>query len=255
MGEVLRYFIFIIIGLVVIFCVLFSDVYANSERTFLFQKIFKEDNYKYWTKLDGSIFCSEPVDTDSEYKRLQIIRSISFKVDIVYLTGVDLTQCAKYLPSFTETFHYYGLLIALDLEKEFSVKKIFSENFTEIKSEEYVRKFEDYSKASEWVSYIVVDNVIDGMTYSERRSLQVHLRDIFYKSFIGFRFTNTVKPTPEQKHPYRSNVSWNDFLPRDDDGDFVIVNFPVGDFRRTFIYSEEITITSNIDGQFLETKI
>ena len=70
-------------------------------------------------------------------------------------------------------------------------------------------------------------------------------------SFVGFRFQNNLRPTPENNHPIRNNVSWNEFVPKEDDGDFIITSFPVTGFKRTQVFTENIDL-QDCDGQVVE---
>lgn len=249
MSIILRYILFIILAASLFTGILFADTLRGNDKTFIVQKLFKQENFKYWAKLDGSSFCSKDFNySDST----PFSKYVGTKVNVIYLTGVDIKSCAEFIPKLADNFHFYGIQVALDLDAKFETKSVLAED-NSLKITDYLNQFKSLNSSSEWISYIVIDNVIQGLTFTERRSFQSELRDIFKKSFIGFRFTNDVSPTPDMKHPLRTSIDWNEFLPRDDDGDFVITTFPVGNFKRTSIISENIiAATDDVDGQFVE---
>lgn len=252
MGEVIRYIGFFVAAIIIAFAVLFSDSFVDRGSSYIIQSVFKAEDYKYWKKIDGSFFCQESSEQIESLRDAFLTEIQGEKVNIVYLTNVDVIQCSRYLEEIALKFQDFGVFFAIDLEKNFNSSSLFQNDFTVFNAENYISKFKDYSAAAGWISYIVVDDKSESMTFLERRQFLSLLRDVFTKSFIGFRFDNIVKPTPEMTHPLRKNTSWNQFEPKDEDGDFIISAFPVNELRRTAIYSENLAaITLGTDGQFL----
>lgn len=252
MGEVIRYISFIVVITLLGFSTLFADTFFQKNASYIIQPVLRDNNYKYWTEIDGSFFCQED-SPETELVQNQLLSKIpGSKANIIYFKKVDLIQCSRYLEKIQAKIQKYRVLIAISLDIDFKSSQLFTDNFKKFNPSEYLNKFKNYSKDTNWVSYIVVDDKDEAMTFNERREFQSGLRDNFPKSFIGFKFSSQIKPTPQMTHPMRETVAWNNFLPKDDDGDFIITDFPVDSFKRTQVFAQSPSaISPNCDGQFI----
>lgn len=222
------------------------DPNFSTARKSIIRPAIDAKSYKKWAKIDGTLFCKDFIDNDqSPYQKLQKI--VDSKVDIVYLTGVDVLSCKQYIQEISSIFHKYGLSLAMNIDSNPDIKAIKGDDLSGLNLDYYTSKLKDTNGITRFVSYLVFDDALSYFTYSERRQIQSHLRDIYTRSFIGFRFIKSVTPTLDNKNPNR-NIDWNEFLPKDDDGDFVITSIPVSGFKRTSVFTEDIMLQDR-DGE------
>lgn len=229
---------------------LFTLVFINSDfptsKRSVIRPAIDTKDYKIWAKMDGREFCKDSTANDqSPYKALG--KMVDAKVDIIYLTNVDVVNCGQYIQEISNKLYNYGLALAMNIDSNTDIKAIKGEDLSGLNLDYYTKKLKDTNGVTKLVAYLVFDDALSYFTFSERRQIQSHLRDIYTQSFIGFRFTKSVTATPDNKNPNR-NIDWNEFLPRDDDGDFVITSIPVSGFKRTSVFTENLVL-QNIDGE------
>jgi hypothetical protein len=219
------------------------------KRSSLIRPALNQETTTLWARVDGNIFCQASFDNESTTSLLK--KMVDSRIGIIYLVNVDIQTCSNYLQKIAEKLHQYDLLLAMNIGTDFDINQIYSNNYTVFNPDYFTTKLQDTKGVTDWVSYLVFDNALSYYTYAERREIQSRLRDIYDKSFIGFHFTMSVTPTPDNNHPIRQ-TAWNQFLPDDDDGDFIITSIPVTDFKRTIVISEGINIKS-AEGQLLDS--
>lgn len=228
--------------------VAFGDI--NYGDNVILRQAYRNPGYLFWTKIEGKDFCQ---NTD-ENKKSDILKTFAHaRVNVVYLENVDILTCKEFIPDIATLMHENGLLLAMDIIHDIDKSLLLGEGLDSLQTGFLDEKLKDVKDIDSWVSYLIFDNKQNLLTYSERRSIQIKLRDIFSKSFIGFRFFSNVSPTPENKHPMRQNIDWSDILPKDDDGDFIITPIPVSEFRRTLIITDNV-FSSNSNGQFINAE-
>jgi hypothetical protein len=175
------------------------------------------------------------------------------KTNVVYFQNVDLLECSDYIKQIAEQFHKYNLEIAFNLETKIEREKVFNADFTVINENYFKDKFQKTVFINDWVDYIVFDDAMQFMTFDERRHSQVLLRDIFPKPYLGFRFTKAENSNPDSTHAIRSDKTMKEFLPRDDDGDFIITSISYPKLKRTMIFIEDLSLDRiGADGEFLK---
>jgi hypothetical protein len=172
----------------------------------------------------------------------------------VYVTNSDIKNCKSFIPALAFQFHKRNFDIAINMDNEFNKDIYLNEERSGYKFSEYVSTFEQDGQVDDWINYIVIDNAFDFFDYKERRELVASLRDVFKKAYIGFRYDNSILLNPISKHPQRVDRTVNDFLPKEDDGDFIITQKISFDFVRTavIVMDPEIKGGRGIDGEFVK---
>lgn len=235
----------------ILFSVLLADSTFFHKDKFLIRPAFKSLDYKYWSKLDAKSYCANEPESTSKFLA-KVTEIAATKTNVLYLTNTDILACKDSLPGFADIAQSFGILLAMNLlESGIDSNAYFDESGT-LKLSYFTDKFKDQGSISEWVSYFVFDNAMEKLTFSERQLIRVELRNIFRKSFIGFRFDPKFGPTPENTNPNRKEKQWDEFLPKDDDGDFIITTLPVKDFKRTLVFAEDRKVITELSsGEFL----
>lgn len=229
-----------------------SDKFNIVSKTIIRPAIDTKE-YKLWVKVDGKDFCRDK-DLSINKSPYDILgKLVDSKVDIVYLENVDILNCINYIQEISIKLHNYGLLLAMNIDLNFDVKNVLGENYSSFDSDYFTKRLDATKDAANWVSYFVFDDSKSLFTFNERRAIQSKLRAIYINSFIGFRFQNHVKPTPANTHPER-NINWEEFTPKEDDGDFIITPIAVSGFKRTQVFTENLDLQES-DGRVLEIAI
>jgi hypothetical protein len=207
--------------------------------------------YRYWDKVDGISYCKAVGDEKTE-----LFKSFDGftmkKTNVVYLINTDVLSCQYNLPEIARELHMRDLELAIDLDLSLDYKLLYSEDFAQFTPANYSKRFEGAKGLNGWVDYIVVDNAMEFMTYDERRGLQSELRAVFPKPFLGFRFTKHFNFPFDTIHPNRQDKRIGEFLPKEDDGDFIITSINPELFKRTYVFIEDKDFESlQFDGEFL----
>jgi hypothetical protein len=249
MHFILRQLVLGILTFVMVINSLASNADIFNSKTYIFHSIYKPTNYQYWLEIDGSVLCSEENSSDDTLEKEIITNQVNSKVNIVYFKNVDVIRCSRYIEQIAEVFHFYGYFIAISIDNN----RIFDEDeeIDEEKIVNYVKKFDAVKSISRWASYFVIENVHDYIDYEKRIVLISKLREYFTKSFIGFEFSNEDSVLVEDGEIITNDFTEN-FVPRDNDGDFLISDFNVGDFARTAVLAKSPrALSGNISGQYL----
>lgn len=210
--------------------------------------------YMFWAKVSGEIVCKENVsDSDKQnfYDSLGTYSQV--QINVLYLTQVDIVSCAPFIPSIATKLHEKGILLAMNIDRNIDKNALLGNDLSSLKLEYFDNKLQNIKDKAldRWVSYFVVTNSLNLLTYQERRVVLLKLREFFTSSFIGFEFVDDVVPTPANTHPLRENTSWQDFLPQEDEGDFIITKIPVNGLKRTFVVADNVYSTQT-DGILLD---
>jgi hypothetical protein len=251
--------------LVLINFLLFKFLYLDYVNRFVdahttLEKVHNEPEYRYWLYENAIDYCSEDsifsdsqIESKKEDIQNKIDNLIKTKGNVIYFKNIDLINCLKNIKNIAVEFHIRGFQIAFNLENTFDYQKIYGDDFSRFDLNPVREKFKDATFVSDWVDYIVVDNAMEFMTYTERHSLYAELRTIFNKPFLGFRFTRHYDLDPDTTHPNRPDKKIADFLPKEDDGDFIITSIPVKDFKRTMVFIEGKGIDRvRVNGEILD---
>ncbi len=237
--------------------IIFRNLYLKSFNTFensasIIRSVHSKPNYKYWTRIDGTRFCNlDSLRINETFKYLEAFSDK--KTNVLYLENVELADCLENIRTIASEFHRRNLELAINIEKQMDYKSVYSEDFTSMQPNYYREKFKNAGGVNDWVDYLVVDNAMEYMTFEDRRSVLVALRTVFPKPFIGFRFTKHFAGDPESPHQIRNNVQIKNFLPRDDDGDFIITSIKTNHLRRTTIFVEDEAMDKvGVDGEFVK---
>jgi hypothetical protein len=249
----LKVLIFFLVNITVIYAVINtgSTNYNPKEVHTYIKPLYAKPHYKYFAHVNAVDLCNETFVSQADEKIKSIVDALDNKANVVYLDEVSVLSCKDYIQLIAEKLHAYKLEIAINLElkNEQSLSETDNEKIKQL----YQSKFKDLTPINDWVDYIVFDNAMNYLTFADRRAVQVELRKLFYKPFIGFRFTSDFNTNPESTHPNRQDKLMNEFLPKDDDGDFIIVSFALqSTFKRTKVYGENNTLKNlNLDGEFI----
>ena len=240
----------LLLNAAIVFSILFADSFSLKDQKSYIRPVFKIKDYKYWKQVEGSEFCTSNALSVSKLIS-EVTKVAATKTNVIYFTKTDILACKEYLPAIAEIVHDFGILIAMDLENNVDSSTYFSSNGN-VNLAYFTDKFKDSGSMSEWISYFVFNNAMDRLTFEERKQIRATLRDIFPKSFIGYRFNPTFGPTPENTNPNRVEKQWQDFLPQDDDGDFIITTLPVQGFKRTLVFAENRDVLNDTcSGEFI----
>jgi hypothetical protein len=221
-----------------------------SGKSILVKQVYSKPGYQYWSIVDGVEYCSTKENPD-RYKDLPSFADK--KTTVVYFKNVSLLDCIDNLKEVSTKFHNYDLEVAFPIENDFDKAKAVKADTGEIIPEYYTEKYKKALEANDYVDYIVHENAHAYFTFDERRQVQVVLRDIFKKPFIGFAFSNEYGSDPATTHPHRSDKQLAEFMPRDDDGDFIITGINVPSFKRTLvIVADQKMDKIGVDGEVLE---
>jgi hypothetical protein len=245
--------IFLLINFFVLKGLYLNQINRLTHSRTLIRQVYSQQDYRYWSKEDGKKYCKEMGMLEQEAVYTDLSRYADKKTNVIYFQNVDLIECKEFIQKIAVEFHKRNLEIAFDLEKKFEADKFFTGKFENFDTKYYSEKFKEMGFVSDWVDYIVFNNAMEYLTYSERRTIQTTLRSIFTKPYIGFRFENGMDIEPSSVHPVRNNKFMVDFIPMDDDGDFIIINFPVDSFKRTMVFAEDKEIYRvGINGEFVD---
>lgn len=226
---------------------LFISAYDKySGKNIYIKKVYSKPGYKYWAREDGTKYCRNEENTNkfdslSEYS--------GKKTNVIFFENVNVIDCLDQIEKISIEFHKYGLEIAFPIEIDVDYAKAYVDG---VVSESYYReKYSPATSVNDWVDYIVFVDAMHFFDYNERREIQVVLRDIFKKPYLGFLFNKKYDIDPESIHPNREDKKIIDFLPKDDDGDFIITEIKVDTFRRTLVFAAtDLMDTVAADGEF-----
>jgi hypothetical protein len=250
----LKVFIGILINIVIIKSMYLNDVNRTANTTSYIKQVYSYEGFKYWSKVDGAKICGDHTKEEEQQSFKTFDEYTNSRTNIIYLQNVDLVGCKDQIQDLAKELHKRNIALALNIEKNFDYKDAFTdESLTKVKTDYYKNKFKGFEFVNLWVDYLVFDHAMEYLTYNDRRAIQTDLRKIFDKPFIGFRFTRHIDGFPTDNHPNRQNKTLEEFLPRDDDGDFIITSIYVPAFKRTLIFVEDIqTNLATVNGEFLK---
>jgi hypothetical protein len=242
----------LLINLLVIKGLYLSTIEKSTGKNILIRQVYSKPGFKYWTAIDGKEVCKSMNPDETTAFDNSLNQFADTKTNVIYFQNTNLLDCIDHISTLAALYHKHGLEIAFNLEAEFEEDKVFPLNHASFDSNYYSTKFAKAVFASDWVDYLVFDNGMKSLTFDERRSVQSVLREVFKKPFLGFRFVSDgYDLNPEANHPVREDIKMREFLPRDDDGDFMITNFKPQSLKRTMLFVEStVSDRIGVDGEF-----
>jgi len=249
--KILGTSLYVLIPAMLVYMLLIAPYSMQVSRSII-KSAYSGRNYTVWERQDGLLYCTASKDL----MRAELVKFKAYAdqpVSILYLENVDVFDCRDRVEEISRTLRAYNISLALNLRKSLLYQKYFDENLASIDIRAFEKDVEIVKSASTWLPYLVVDRASDLLSFEERRLMQISLRKYFPQTSIGFRFENRYQGmVHEETHPVRKHLRIKDVLPEDDDGDFMITDYPVYGITRTLYIKEgEFTVPGS-DGEFLE---
>lgn len=247
--KILVFIVFCTISFLVL--IIHPNFYGSN---LILRQPFGSLRYVFWAKVNGEKVCTENISDAEKQNFYDSLGTFSqVRINVLYLTEVDIVSCAPFIQSIATKLHEKGILLAMNIDRNIDKNGLLGDDLSSVKLEYFENKLQNIKdkELDRWVSYFVVTNSMNLLTYQERRAVLLKLREFFASSFIGFEFVDNVVPTPANTHPLRENTQWQDFLPQEDEGDFIITKIPVSGLKRTFVVADNVYSTQT-DGILLD---
>lgn len=216
--------------------------FLKPDRAYL-KQLFYPSRYTFWTRFKFT----NPCENTTSYKNA-LIQNLGSenKANIIYLDS-DLSSCPELINEVVLITNELNMQIAVQIV---DIQDFKDKNISDV--EVFVEKIHKLSSLKEYLAYVVIERAYDYMTIEERRGLIVKLREEFTNSFITMVYDPKLGPTPDNKHPLRDEISWDEFKLNDNEGDLLITKTLQSNVRRVPQVSiDKTTQIQGFTGEFL----